>query len=66
MHVMKFKWTFRIQADSNGIKILHKARCVAKGYLRYDYKYLEPEKLYALAASHEGIRILTSFTASEN
>jgi len=67
MNVIKYKWLFKKKPlDEKGLNFLCKARCVARGDLQEPYVDFDPENLYAPVATHESIRLVIAFAASQD
>jgi len=67
MRAIPFTWVFKLKhLDQDGSKVLHKARCCLRGERQKAFVDFDPESTYAPVASHESLRMLMHYAASEN
>lgn len=67
MQVVPQTWVFRLKPLENvGVSFLHKARCVVRGDKQETFIDFNPDEICAPVASHEAIRLILAYAASEN
>jgi hypothetical protein len=60
-HAIGLKWVLKLNNDSNGAVVKHKARQVAKGYVQQHG--IDFEEVFAPVARMESIRLLIALAA---